>query len=102
MLRRPGPTKGCQANDDDDDDDTVALLALLYGSENWTIKARDTKRITAAEMKYMRKTSRYIWTYYKTDPDIAKELNTNPVLDKTHRHKKICCYTQKECLVIDY
>jgi hypothetical protein len=21
LLRRPGPTKGCQANDDDDDDD---------------------------------------------------------------------------------
>jgi hypothetical protein len=39
-------------------------------------------------MKYMRKTSRYTWTYYKTDPEIAKELNTNPVLDRTHRHKK--------------
>jgi hypothetical protein len=28
---------------------------LLYGSENWTIKARDAKRIIAAEMKYMRR-----------------------------------------------
>jgi hypothetical protein len=27
---------------------------LLYGSETWTIKARDARRITAAEMKYMR------------------------------------------------
>jgi len=31
---------------------TVALTALLYGSENWTIKARDTRRITAEEVKY--------------------------------------------------
>jgi hypothetical protein len=28
---------------------------LSYGNENWTIKARDTRRITAAEMKYEKK-----------------------------------------------
>jgi hypothetical protein len=33
---------------------TLALPVLLYGSETWTVKARDAKRITAAEMKYMR------------------------------------------------
>jgi hypothetical protein len=32
---------------------TLALPALLYRSENWTIKARDKRRITAAEMKGM-------------------------------------------------
>jgi len=31
----------------------------LQGSENWTIKGRDTRRITAAEMKYMRETAGY-------------------------------------------
>jgi hypothetical protein len=30
----------------------LALPALLYGSENWTIKTRNARRITAAEMKY--------------------------------------------------
>jgi len=30
---------------------TLVLPALSYGSENWTIKARDARRITAAEMK---------------------------------------------------
>jgi hypothetical protein len=34
------------------------LPGLLYGSENWTIKARDAKIITAAEMKYTRKAAR--------------------------------------------
>jgi hypothetical protein len=29
------------------------LPPLLYGSENLTIKARDTRRVTAAEMKYI-------------------------------------------------
>jgi hypothetical protein len=32
---------------------TLALSALLHPSENWTIKARDKRRITAAEMKGM-------------------------------------------------
>ena len=36
---------------------TVALPVLLYDSETWTIKARDARRITAAEMKYMRRTA---------------------------------------------
>ena len=41
---------------------TLALPVLLYGSETWTIRASDARRITAAEMKYMRRTARYTWT----------------------------------------
>jgi len=36
---------------------TLALPVWLYGSETWTITASDTRRITAAEMKYMRRTT---------------------------------------------
>jgi hypothetical protein len=46
---------------------TLALTVLLYGSETWTIKARDVGRITAAEMKYMRRTAGYTWAVYKTN-----------------------------------
>ena len=41
---------------------TLALSAVLYGTENWTIDARDAKRITASEMKYVRKTVGYTST----------------------------------------
>jgi hypothetical protein len=68
---------------------TLALLTLLYGSDIWTIKARDAKRITASEMKYMRRTGGYAWTDHKTNTEIAKELNTTPVLDKIQDYKKI-------------
>jgi len=47
---------------------------LLYGSETWAIKASDARRITAAEMKYMRITAGCTWTDYKTNAQIAKEL----------------------------
>jgi hypothetical protein len=38
---------------------TLFLPALVYGSENWTIKARDARRIRATEMKYTRRTAGY-------------------------------------------
>jgi hypothetical protein len=50
---------------------------LLCGSETWTIKVREARRITAAEMKYMRRTAGYIRTDYKTNTQIAKELQNN-------------------------
>jgi hypothetical protein len=41
--------------------------AFLHGSEIWTIKAIDTRRITAAEMKYKKKMAEYTWTDYKAN-----------------------------------
>jgi len=67
---------------------TLALPFLLYGSKTWTIKARDTRRITAAEMKYMRRTVGYTWTDYKTNAQIAKELKITSILDKLLEYKR--------------
>jgi hypothetical protein len=53
---------------------TPPLPGLLHGSENWTMKARDPSRITAAEMKYMRRTRGYIRADHKTNAKIAREL----------------------------
>jgi len=63
-------------------------LSLLYGSETWTIKARDARRITAAEMKCMRRTAGYIWTDYKTNTQITKELKITQILDKLLEYKR--------------
>jgi hypothetical protein len=35
---------------------TLALPVLLYGSETWTVKSKDKSRLTAAEIRFMRKT----------------------------------------------
>ena len=53
----------------------LAVPALLHGFENWTTKARDARRITAAEMKYMRTITGYTRTDYKTKhtPEITNE-----------------------------
>jgi len=74
---------------------TLALPVLLYGSETWTIKAKDARRITAAEIKYMRRTSGYTRTDYKTITQIAKELKITPILDKLLEYKKKMVTTYK-------
>jgi len=43
------------------------LYNKSYGGETRTRKARDARRITAAELKYMRRTTGYTWTDYKTN-----------------------------------
>jgi hypothetical protein len=55
------------------------LSVLLYGSETWTVKASDARRITAAEMKYMRRTAGYTWDRLQnkcTDCKGANHWNT--------------------------
>jgi hypothetical protein len=59
---------------------------LLYGSETWTVKASDARRITAAEMKYMR-TAGDTWTDYKINAQIATELKIKPILNKLLEYK---------------
>jgi DNA-binding CsgD family transcriptional regulator len=61
---------------------------LLCGSETWTIKASDARRITAAEMKYMRRTAGHTWTDHKTNAQVAKELQITPILDKLLEYKR--------------
>jgi len=53
-----------------------------------TIKLRDARRITAAEMKYMKTAAGYTWTDYKTNSHTAKELEITPVLDKLLKYKR--------------
>jgi hypothetical protein len=74
---------------------------LLYGSETWTIKARDARRISTAVMKYMRRTVGYAWTDYKTNTQITKELKITPILDKLLEYNT-GNNVETEFLVIDY
>jgi len=67
---------------------TLALPVLLYVNETWTIKASDARRITAAGLKYMRRTAGYTWTDYKTNAQIAKELKITQILDKLLEYKR--------------
>jgi hypothetical protein len=49
---------------------------------------RDARRITASEIKYMRRTAGYGWTDYKTNTQIIQELKITPILDKLLEYKR--------------
>jgi len=51
---------------------TLAFPAVLNGSENLTITARDKKNDSSRD-EYMRKTAGHTWTDYKTNNENAKE-----------------------------
>ena len=55
---------------------------------SWTIKTRDARRITAAEIKYMRITAGYTRTEYKTNTQIKKELKITQILEKLLEYKR--------------
>jgi len=50
---------------------------MLYGSETWTSKARDGRRITAAEMKYMGRTAGYTWDRLQNKCTNCKGVKNN-------------------------
>jgi hypothetical protein len=49
------------------------------------MKANDKTRITAAEMRFIT-TAKYIWSYYKKNDNILKELKTESVMGKVMVH----------------
>jgi hypothetical protein len=51
------------------------------------MKANDKTRITAAETRFMGTTAKYIWSGYKRNDDILKELKTEPVMGKILKYK---------------
>jgi hypothetical protein len=54
---------------------------LCYGSESWTIRKSDESRITACEMKFMRRTAGYTKWDLKRNEEVLKELAVEPILD---------------------
>jgi hypothetical protein len=49
--------------------------------------SRYQRRISAAEMKYMRRIIGYTWTDYKINIKIAKELKITQILDRLLEYK---------------
>jgi hypothetical protein len=54
----------------------------------WTIKARDARRITVAEMKHMRRKQD---TFGQITKKITKELKIMPILDKIQEKMDTTC-----------
>jgi len=82
---------------------TLGLPVLLYGSETGTVKATDARRITAAEMKYMRRTAGYTWDRLQNKCTNCKGIKNNTNFGQiTGIQEKLDTTCKYECLEIDY
>jgi hypothetical protein len=59
---------------------TLAGPVLTYGSEAWTIRKADERRVTTAEMRFMRQTAGCSLLELQRNEDILKELNIDPIV----------------------
>jgi hypothetical protein len=66
---------------------TLAIPALIYGSEIWTLTQQDKSRLKASEMKFLRRTAGYTLLDHKKNEDILHKLNTTPVLEKITKYR---------------
>ena len=66
---------------------TLARPVFCYGSEAWTMRNRDKSRITASEMRFMRRTASYTKWDHKRNEDILLELHIEPVLNYIHQYQ---------------
>lgn len=54
---------------------TLVFPVLLYGSESWTIKKQDRRKIDACELWCWRRILRVPWTAHRTNISINNEIN---------------------------
>jgi hypothetical protein len=65
----------------------LALPIVPYGSEIWTLKLMDKKRLTLIEMKVFRQTAGYTHFDHKRNEEIFEDLKVEPVDEKLRRYK---------------
>ena len=65
---------------------TLIVPTLLYGSENWTMKASQRRRTEAAEMKLLRPLAGYTLQDHKTNDFIHREPKITGILVKTDEY----------------
>jgi anthranilate/para-aminobenzoate synthase component II len=74
----------------------MALSASLYLIENWNIKARDARRIRAAQMKHMRKQQDIFRQNMKQTQRLQRTKYHSSFGQNTGIHKKlVATYKQK-------
>jgi len=56
----------------------LALAIIFYGSEIWSLRQKDKKRLTSIEMKFFRTTGNTLFDY-KRNEEILEELKVEPV-----------------------
>jgi hypothetical protein len=66
----------------------MVVPTLLYGSECWTMRKRDTQTLQAAEMRFLRSVKGYTRLDKIRNEDIRKELGVFSINDRIRRYRR--------------
>jgi hypothetical protein len=67
---------------------TLSRPVLSYGSEAWTIRRTDERRLISAEMCFMRRTAGYTRWDHKGNEDILTELQMSQITEFLYGYRK--------------
>ena len=62
--------------------DSLAVPTLTYGCENWPMKTSDKRRITSAEMRFMRRTTGVTLNDRIRSEEITQHTDPPPVMQR--------------------
>lgn len=65
----------------------MAVPMFLYGSECWTLRKSEERKIEAAEMRFLRSIAGYTLLDNKRSDDIRKELGIFKLTEKIHQYR---------------
>jgi hypothetical protein len=63
-------------------------VVLSYGSEAWTIRRTDERRLISAEMRFLRRTAGYTGWDHKRNEDILTELQMSQITEFKCQYRK--------------
>src|ERR1700733_10483390 len=67
---------------------TLVWSTVLYGSETWTMRKEDIKKLEAFEMWTWRKMEKISWTEQKTNEELLEMIDEERKLMKTIRERQ--------------
>ena len=67
---------------------TLVWTTLLYGSETWTLRKEDIRKLEALEMWLWRRMEKISWTYKITNEDVLERIGSDRQLINTLRNRK--------------
>jgi hypothetical protein len=67
---------------------TLARPVLSYGSDAWAIRKTDEKRLTSAEMRFLRRTAGHTRWDHKRNEDILTELQVSQITEFIYQYRK--------------
>jgi hypothetical protein len=67
---------------------TLARPVLSYGSEAWTIRRADERRLISAEMRFLRGTAGYTHWDHKRNEDILTDLQISQITEFVCQYRR--------------